>query len=105
MGQYFHQGPVYPNASGYPSGSKQCGDPAAPAGSAAAGPGCLFNVLTDPNEEHDVAGDHPTLVKELRARIAAHQAGVYSPDRGGDDGAACAAAARYGGFWGPFIGV
>jgi len=106
VGTYFHQGPVYPNTTGgYPSGTLHCGDPAALAGSAAAGPGCLFNVLDDPTEQHDVAADHPDVVKGLRARIAVHQATVYSPERGGDDGAACAAAARYGGFWGPFINV
>ena len=105
VGNAFHQGPIYPNASGYPSGTLQCGDPAAPAAGSAAGPGCLFNVLDDPTEQHDVAADHPDIVKDLRARIAAHQATVYSPERGGDDGAACAAAARYGGFWGPFIYV
>ena len=39
----------------------------------------------------------------LRKRIAQLQEGVYDPYRGGDDGAACAAAAaRWGGFWGPF---
>lgn len=98
---FFHTGPVYPNRSGYPSKTKECGDPAAPEGSDAKGPGCLFNVLTDPNENDDVAQDHPKIVAELRALMAKQV--LYSPDRGGDDGAACAAAARYGGFWGPFV--
>ena len=52
----------------------------------------------------DLAGAHPEIVAQLRARIAAWNATGYSPQRGEDDGAACAAAlGRYGGFWGPFL--
>ena len=39
----------------------------------------------------------------MRTRIAQLQESVYDPYRGGDDGAACAAATgTWGGFWGPF---
>ena len=39
----------------------------------------------------------------MRARIAQLQELVYDPQRGGDDGAACAAATSvWRGFWGPF---
>jgi arylsulfatase I/J len=98
----FWQGPVYPNASGYPSKSQACGDPALPAGAPGHGPGCLYNVFSDPTEQHDLAAQEPDIVAEIRARIAAHNATVFSPHRGEDDGAACAARASSG-FWGPFL--
>ena len=98
----FWQGPVYPNASGYPSAQQVCGDPALPAGAPGAGPGCLYNVFQDPTEQRDLAAQEPAIVAELRARITAHNATVFSPDRGEDDGAACAALAA-GGFWGTFL--
>ena len=98
----FWQGPVYPNASGYPSAEQVCGDPALPAGQPDAGPGCLYNVLSDPTEQHDVAAQQPAIVAALRARIAFHNASVFSPDRGVDDGRACAVCAPSG-FWGPFL--
>ena len=65
--------------------------------------GCLFNVLTDPTEHDDVAADHPDIVAAMYARILEIQNTTFSPKRGTDDGAACAAAQKYGGFWGPFI--
>jgi hypothetical protein len=46
------------------------------------------------------------IAAEMRARIALHAASVFNPDRGQDDGAACAAAfARHDGFYGPFLGL
>jgi arylsulfatase B len=94
IGGAFWQGPTYPNASGYPSATLHCGD------------GCLFNVFTDPSETADVAAAHPDIVADLRKILVAANETVYSPDRGGDDGAACAAtASKWGGFYGPFIGV
>lgn len=64
----------------------------------------MFQVFTDPNEENDVAAEHPDIVKELYARINELQKGVYSPDRGSDNGMACKAALdKWGGFWGPFV--
>ena len=98
----FWQGPVYPNASGYPSARQDCGDPALPASDAGAGPGCLYNVLDDPTEQHDRAAEQPAIVAALRARIAAHNATVFSPHRGADDGLACAVRGPVG-FWGPFL--
>ena len=98
----FWQGPVYPNASGYPSAKQVCGDPALPAAALGAGPGCLYNVFSDPTEQTNQAAHQPAIVAALRARIAAHNATAFSPDRGDDDGAACAARAAAG-FWGPFL--
>ena len=103
VGSPFWQGPVYPNASGYPHPpAAECGDPALPAGEVGAGPGCLYNVFQDPTEQTDHASKQPAIVAALRARIAAHNATVYSPNRGVDDGLACTARAPSG-FWGPFL--
>ena len=69
-------GPVYPNASTYPTGNYDCGNK-----------GCLFNVFTDPSEYNDVAAENPDIVKELAKVISEYK--VYNPDRGANDGEAC----------------
>ena len=58
----FWTGPVYPNSTTYPTGTLQCG-----------AAGCLFNVLTDPYEQHEVSAQHPGVVAELAAEIAKAQ--------------------------------
>ena len=95
-------GSVYPTASSQrdvaPPGLA-CGDPAA-----GTGPGCLFNVLTDPHETVDAALANPRIVQELRALIAAAQGAVYSPDRGAADAERfCTQVIENGGFVGPFL--
>lgn len=91
----FWQGPVYPNSTVYPNASKSCGDT-----------GCLFNVLSDPNEHHECSAQLPAIAADLAAEIKRARGGVYSPDRGADDGVACSvAASNYGGFIGPFLAV
>ena len=99
VGGGFFQGPDFPNASGWPT------VPPADCGNLTLGTGgCLFNVRSDPHELADVAGAFPAVAAEMRSRIAELQRSVYSPDRGGDDPAACAAAvSRWGGFVGPFF--
>jgi|TARA_B110000208_G_scaffold97834_1_gene122293 hypothetical protein len=42
-----------------------------------------------------------TLVQQLRML----NEGNFNPDRGVPDPEACAAAVRYGGYYGPFVGV
>ena len=93
LGENIWQSPVYPNAStSWEDIPVSCGDS-----------GCLFNLESDPSEYRDLASELPDVAARLRARIAELQESVYDPWRGGDDGAACAAAAaRWGGFWGPF---
>jgi arylsulfatase B len=98
------QGPIYPNASGHSDAALECGDPAVAEGKPGAGTGCLFNVFSDPHETTNVAAQFPEIVADLRARIAVHNATVFSPERGPDDLLACETAqARWGGFWGPFV--
>ncbi len=38
-------------------------------------PPLLYDVLQDPSEKHDIAADHPEIVADLLAEIAAHEAG------------------------------
>ena len=82
LGENIWQSPVYPNAStSWPDNPFSCGDV-----------GCLFDISLDPYEYHDIAREQPDVAARLRARIAELQLAVYDPQRGGDDGAACAAA-------------
>ena len=79
-----------------------CGDPEASGDNK--GPGCLFNVLADPSEYHDLASQHPDIVTRLRTRIAEHQKTVYSPDRGTHDRNMCLTGLdRHNGFLGPWL--
>ena len=100
----FWQGPVFPNASGTGNFTRlACGDPDAKG--PARGPGCLFNVLSDPSETKDLAAVFPHFVVELRTKITEAQATVYNPDRGAPDNLRfCKQAIDVnGGFIGPFL--
>ena len=99
----FWQGPVFPNAStGGNFSALSCGDPNA--SGKARGPGCLFNIYSDPYETNDLAGAYPHIVAELRKRIAEAQATVYNPNRGSPDhNLFCKQAVENGGFIGPFL--
>lgn len=67
--------------------------------------GCLVNLEQDPTEHVDLGPDpaHATLRKELRQALAELNRGIFSPDRGPDSVATCAAALHNGGFYGPFV--
>lgn len=98
--QYVQTGPNWPNASSHLVPllhPKTCGrEPAR---------GCLFDVLRDPTERHNLAATNATLFLALLARVDALQQSseVYSPIRGKPDPRACeVATSKYGGFWGPF---
>lgn len=65
--------------------------------------GCLHDVLTDPEERHDVAWRHPQVVLKLKRRLRELNEGVYLPKRsGGDHSQACAI---WNGYYGPWIDV
>ena len=110
-GQNIWTGPQYPNKStSWPDYLYHCGVPKNGTTPAVGKGGCLFNVLTDPTEQNDVASQHPAEVAALGARIAALQAGVYNPFRGGGDAGRpaneriCEAGLTlHGGFVGPFL--
>ena len=65
---------------------------------------CLFDLVADPTEHHDVYDSEPEVVARLTAELRAAQATAFKPARGRDDGTACQAALhRWGGKWGPFL--
>ena len=101
-----HRGPLTPRAAGpyFPNASTPA---AIPAAVAHCGGGCLFDVAADPLETSDLAAAMPQRVASMRRRLEALLPTAFNPRRGsGEDPAACATAlARYGGFWGPFVGV
>lgn len=97
------QGPVFPNASATGNFTHlACGDPDATG--AEKGPGCLYNILSDPYETNDLAIAYPHIVAELRSRMREAQATVYNPNRGPPDHHLfCKQATENGGFIGPFL--
>ena len=100
LGQNVWSGPISPNGTNWTDTPYHCGIPSSPPVGKG---GCLFNVLTDPNEHDDVVDQHPDIVAEMYARIQAHQTTAFSPDRGHDDGSACRAAlGTWQQRWGPF---
>jgi len=102
-GQNIWTGELYPNATTkWTDVLYHCGVPGTPPVGKG---GCLFNILSDPTEHHDVAAAHPDIVADLHARIVAHQATAFSPNRGVQDNAlACAAVEnKWDGRWGPFL--
>jgi arylsulfatase I/J len=101
-GQNIWTGPQYPNKStSWKDVPYHCGVPSSPPVGKG---GCLFNILTDPTEHHDVAARHPDIVAEMYARLLELQKTAFGPHRGKDDGIACKAALNtWRGFWGPFL--
>ena len=90
-------GPVYPNNTN-PNGGIDA------IGHCNEGEGCLYNIIEDPGEYHNLASVMPHKLKEMQTRLHAYQATHFNPDRGQNTPAACEAALNeYGGFWGPFI--
>jgi len=91
-------GPQYPNKTnpngGIPT-NETCGDA-----------GCLYNIKTDPEERNNLASAMPDVVKDMQAKLAKYQASYFNPDRGERWPDACETAInKYGGFWGPFLGI
>eukprot|EP00927_Polykrikos_kofoidii_P049291 TRINITY_DN43369_c0_g1_i1.p1 TRINITY_DN43369_c0_g1~~TRINITY_DN43369_c0_g1_i1.p1 ORF type:complete len:569 (+),score=63.47 TRINITY_DN43369_c0_g1_i1:90-1796(+) len=65
----------------------------------------LYDVVNDPTETTDISGMHPEVATALAARIETLRGGVYAPDRGPLEQAACDAADGYGDFWGPWLNL
>ncbi len=65
--------------------------------------GCLFDLVNDPHEATDVSAQHPQTVAQLKAMLDALRPGVYAPDRGPLEQAACDQITKNGGFWGPWL--
>jgi len=67
--------------------------------------GCLYNVQTDPTEDHDLAGDLAAeeIRKDLRAELLRLNEDLFTPERGEATSAACRTAVAHDGFLGPFV--
>ena len=89
-------GPHYPNTTNPHGGIttvEHCGDE-----------GCLYNIIDDPEEHHNLAATMPKILKEMRAKLTKYQEASFHPDRGNAWPGACEAVVeKYGGFWGPFL--
>jgi hypothetical protein len=74
------------------------------------GAGCLFDVMADPSESHDLASSLPAVVQSMATRLAVLARGFYSNNDTGIDvcpagvtDCACWAANNvWGGFLGPW---
>lgn len=102
-------GPQYPNGTDDPAckTTEHCGDS-----------GCLYNIIEDPQERHNVASEQPEKLKEMQQKLAAAQKTFFNPTRGGGEADKAAqqgmrtaitqmitvfTAVKNGDFWGPFI--
>jgi hypothetical protein len=67
--------------------------------------GCLFDLVNDAPEQHDLAADpaHALTLRSMHTELTELNKAIFSPDRGAEDIASCTQAAKYGGFWGPFV--
>lgn len=64
--------------------------------------GCLFDVLNDPEERHDLALEMPEKAREIYEKMLKVEKRWFDPDRGVPDPRACEVANKTG-FWGPFL--
>lgn len=64
--------------------------------------GCLYDVISDPHERHDVANQNPDVVEDMMSRLQELNRHVFHPHRGIPDKAGCS---RWNGFYGPFLGL
>ncbi len=66
---------------------------------------CLFNVITDPQERHDVSAEFPNVVQDMLKRLKAYSANFYAGTGNmiKDNGKFCDKAAERGNFIGPWL--
>lgn len=68
--------------------------------------GCLFDIFQDPNEHVNIAPQETETFAAMLARVDELQKDVFSPNRGSVDFQACKVGKdKYGGFWGPWVGI
>lgn len=67
--------------------------------------GCLFDIQSDPNEDHQIM-DRPDIVEKMLARLVELNKDNFTPDRGEPSFAACSVGIKkYKGFYGPFVDI
>ena len=65
--------------------------------------GCLFSILEDPEERHDLRESEGAKAAALLAALEAANRTLYDPPPGKADLRCCEAAAERGGFIGPWL--
>lgn len=67
--------------------------------------GCLFDLREDPFENNDLSKQSrfKKLRDDMKARLQELNKGIYRPNRGKNDPAACAQVQANGGFYGPWV--
>ena len=65
--------------------------------------GCLFSILEDPEERHDLREHEGAKAAALLAALEAANRTLYDPPPGKADLRCCEAAAERGGFIGPWL--
>lgn len=64
--------------------------------------GCLYNVVEDLFEEHEVSAQYPEVVQILKAELAKQAATVWETTHNNVDACDTAARSLYGGYYGPW---
>ena len=64
---------------------------------------CLFDVVADEAERHDLAAEHPGIVASMLARLKEIQKSYWSAPQMPDNGRFCDVMKANGGFYGPWI--
>merc|ERR1711939_414641 len=71
------------------------------------GHGCLYDIHSDPSEDIDLTvkdlGRFGPIRDKMKARLAELNVGLFKPNRGDADPAACKQIKTNGGFYGPWI--
>lgn len=88
-------GPHYPNAS-------TAADPIVAHTTRCPEAGCLYNVVQDPSESHEVSAQHPDIVKKMLASLNEEAKTIYKAKHTNDPKCDSTAWGRYHGFYGPW---
>eukprot|EP00505_MAST-04D_sp_SCG-Rhode-Island_P000595 Stramenopile-MAST_4_protein_595 len=88
-------GPVYPNAT-----TKT--DPIANYSFVCPSQGCLYNIVDDIEERHEVSAQYPEVVERLKKEMAIAEQSIWSANHRVDPACDKAAHDIYGGFYGPW---
>ena len=88
-------GPVYPNAT-----TKT--DPIDNYSFVCPSQGCLYNIVDDIEERHEVSAQYPDVVERLKKEMAIAEQSIWSANHRVDPACDKAAHDIYGGFYGPW---
>ena len=64
--------------------------------------GCLYNVVKDMEERHEVSSQYPAVAKQMLDELNQAAKTIWATDHSNDPACRAAAHSRYGGFYGPW---